>query len=105
MRTVQVRLTKSDAEEVKHKLTVLEETLDLMDDYGVTAGDVRGLIESVVEGVWSVEERFWPMLIDEMQDHVTVLRDVAADARNGGQPGQASSITKQANRLDRTFTE
>lgn len=103
MRTM--HLTASDAEEVRHKLGVLGETQDLMDDYGVTEDEIDALIASAKEGAWQVPDVYWHVVAGEMGDHVDVLHRIAEDARNNMQPGQAGAITRQANRLDRTFTD
>lgn len=98
-----VRLTKGDAEEVRHKLGVLAETGDLLLEYGLSEEQINELSATVAEGEWRVPDEVWGVVSSEMRDHVTVLYDIASDARSGGKPGQAAAITKQANRLGSTF--
>lgn len=101
MRTV--HLTKLDAEEVRHKLGVLAETDDLLEEYGLTEADVTAAAASAHEGEWAIDERLWPAVSGEMLDHAVVLHSIANDARNGGLPEQASALTRQAKRLELTF--
>ena len=102
---MQLKLTKDDAEEVSHKLGVLADTDDLRDDYGLTKERVYELIESVPRdgGQWTVPAWAAAAVRDEMQDHVTVLRDIAADARRNREDGQALRIAKQAMKFERMF--
>jgi hypothetical protein len=102
------RLTKEDAQEVLHKMGNLSDTQDLMDEYGLTEADGQHLLLTVPAehgGEWTVGEKHLGAVLGEMQDHVLVLRDIANDARNGGEAGQALRISKQAKRLEAIFTE
>lgn len=100
-----MKLTKNDAQEVKHKLCVLADTPDLQEDYHLTQGQADELAKSVPHngGEWT-----WPTWADEavkgeMDDHCTILRHIASDARKGGEMGQSLSISKQAKRLENLF--
>ena len=101
------RLTKEDAEEVAHKLHNLMDTDDLLEEYGLTEPQAgRAMMNLPMNGGdWQVADGFVSVVRMEMKDHVKVLRDIANDARNGGEEGQSLRINKQAKRLETIFTE
>lgn len=98
-------LTKEDAQEVLHKITILASEPDLQDDYGVTKPQIEMLIQSIPRdgGQWQVPDETLVAVKGEMMDHVEVLRDIARDAFNSNKRGQALRINKQAQRFERMF--
>jgi hypothetical protein len=105
MPTTKVKVTKSDAQEIAHKLGILADTPDLQEDYGLTQAQADALRDSVPHGggEWIVPEWGVEPARGEMADHCEVLADIAADARSGNQLGQALRISKQAKRLREVF--
>lgn len=99
------RLTKEDAEEISHKLYILADTLDLQNDYALTEDQANALAQSVPHagGSWNVPAWALSAVRGEMADHVEVLRDQAADARNNRESGLALRIAKQAKRFETMF--
>jgi hypothetical protein len=100
-----VPLTKEDAIEVSHKMHILSDEPDLQLDYGLTQDQTMGLVNSIPlnGGVWNIPDEFLPAVKGEMTDHLHVLRDIASDAYNADEKGQALRIGKQAMRLQRLF--
>ncbi len=100
-----VKLTREDAQEILHKLTILADNEDLQMDYGLTADQAEELARTVPQqgGDWTIPEWGIVAVQGEITDHVQVLRDIAFDAYNGGQREQALRIAKQAKRLERLF--
>ena len=98
-------LTKEDAQEVLHKITILLNEPDLQADYGMAREQVEVLLQSIPRdgGQWQVSDEMLPALRGEMQDHIVVLRDIATDAFNANTRGEALRINKQAQRLERMF--
>ena len=98
-------LTREDAQEVMHKLTILLNEPDLQADYGVTREQVEVLFKSIPRGggQWQVPDEMVPAVRGEMQDHIVVLRDIATDAFNANKRGEALRINKQAQRFERMF--
>jgi hypothetical protein len=98
-------LTKEDAQEVLHKITILLNEPDLQADYGMAREQVEVLLQSIPRdgGQWQVSDEMLPALRGEMQDHIVVLRDIATDAFNANKRGEALRINKQAQRLERMF--
>jgi hypothetical protein len=80
-------LTMEDAQEVLHKMSILANESDLQEEYGITKPQVE---------LMGVVKR-------EMADHIEVLRDIARDAFNSNERGQALRINKQAQRFERMF--
>lgn len=98
----EIKLTKDDAQEILHKLGVLDDTPDLQSDYGITQEQSHLLLNTIPYngGEWNIPDWAIPAVKGEITDHVLVLRDIAQDARNGGEVGQALAINRQANRLE-----
>lgn len=103
--TTSKHLTREDAQEVLHKLTILCENEDGQQDYGITQAQADELAHSVPAngGEWLVPSWAESIVLDEMADHCEVLADIASDARSGGERGQALRISKQAKRLREMF--
>ncbi len=77
---MRVTLTKETAKEVGHKLTVLAETEELCEDYGITVDEARKLADSVPDcGVWEFQEAHASMIAEELSDHMFVLTDIAKE--------------------------
>ena len=100
-----VKLTREDAQEVWHKFGVLSDNPDLQSDYGLTPEQTDQLVDSIPKlgGVWNIPEWGLNVVQGEMGDHITVLRDIAADAYAGGEIGQSLRIAKQAKRFVKMF--
>ena len=102
---MKAKLTKNDAQEVAHKIGVLADSSELQEDYGLTQAQADALRASVPHegGEWVIPAWGVEAARGEMADHCEVLADIAADARSGGQAGQALRISKQAKRLREVF--
>ena len=100
-----VNVTKEDAQEIIHKLTTLEENRDLIEEYGLTEEQATTLTGSVPVngGEWNVPSWGIDAVRSEMDDHASVLRNIAADAYSGGETGQSLRINKQAKRFETMF--
>lgn len=98
-------LTREDAQEVLHKMSVLADTPDLYEDYELTHTEAEALRDSVPQngGTWDVPLMALKCVCEEMQDHVVVLRDIASDAHRNREAGQALRINKQAKRFEEMF--
>lgn len=98
-------LTREDAQEVMHKMTILLNEPDLQVDYDITKEQVEILLQSIPRngGQWQVSNEMLPALKGEMQDHIVVLRNIATDAFNANKRGEALRINKQAQRFERMF--
>ena len=96
-------VTADDAQEIGHKLDILSNEPDLLEEYKVTQDQVKSVIKSLPRkgGEWQVPKDVAHAVRGELEDHVVVLRDIANDARSGGEPGQALRINKSAARLER----
>lgn len=97
-----LRLTKEDAQEVLHKMTALEETPDLCEDYGITVEDAGNICQSIPKngGEWTIPSNMETAVKGEIEDHAIVLRDIANDALRSNEWGQFLRINKQAKRLE-----
>jgi hypothetical protein len=90
-----------DAEEFKHKLWVVHDSPDLLEDYNVTKEQVSALIKSIpAKGEWDVPAWAKALVKGEMQDHALVLRDIADDAKSANDLKEYRRINKQADRLE-----
>jgi len=100
-----MKLTKNDAEEVIHKLSVLTDSPDLIEDYGLTQERADALRDSVPRngGEWTIATEFVDVVRGEMQDHALVLRHMAYDARHDREFGQALRLNKLATRFENIF--
>lgn len=100
-----IPLTQEDAQEVHHKLRILADTPDLQMDYGLTQDQANALVQSIPKsgGQWIVPPWAWTAVQGEMADHIEVLQDIAMDAFNAREQGQALRISKQAKRLKKLF--
>lgn len=98
-------LTKEDAQEVLHKMSILANEPDLQEEYGITKPQVEMVIQSIPRagGQWQVPDEMIHAIKGEMADHIEVLRDIARDAFNSNERGQALRINKQAQRFERMF--
>lgn len=100
-----VGLTKEDAQEVLHKLAILADNEDIQEDYGLTKNQAMELVRGIPRngGNWNIPAWGIIAVLEEMKDHIEVLRDIASDAYNEGQKGQALRISKQSKRLEQLF--
>ena len=98
-------LTRDDAQEVWHKLGILEDTPDLIEHYELTREQSKQLVDSIPKkgGTWNIPSWGMNAVKAEMADHIIILRDIAADANSGGERGQSLRIAKQAKRFERMF--
>jgi len=98
-------LTREDAQEIQYKLGILLGEPDLQMDYGITKEQIETLVRTIPMngGQWQVSDEMLPALRGEMMDHVEVLRDIAQDALNSNERGEALRINKQAQRFERMF--
>ena len=87
---IDIKLSKFQAEEIQHKLGVLMDTDDLLNDYNVTKEEIQAVYDSLprngrkkgdLGGVWIYEadSRIITAVTGEMADHAVVLRDMAKD--------------------------
>jgi 2'-5' RNA ligase len=102
---ITVKLTKEDAQEVLHKIVILNDNPDLQSDYGISQDQSNLLLNTIPHngGDWNIPDWAVPAVKGEIENHITVLRDIAQDAYNGGQTGQSLRINKQAKRLEMLF--
>jgi hypothetical protein len=100
-----VTLTALEAQEVAHKLGVLNDTPDLREDYGLTQEQADTLQRSVPwqGGEWAVPAGCEDAVRGEMADAATVLRAMAHDARGELNNGQALALSRLAAQLERKF--
>lgn len=100
-----VRLTKEDAQEILHKIGILNDNPDLQSDYGISQEQSNLLLNTIPHngGDWNIPDWAISAVKGEIEDHIIVLRDIAQDAYNGGQTGQSLRINKQAKRLEILF--
>ena len=100
-----VQLTKEDAQEILHKLGIVEDEPDLQEDYGISQEQANLLVNSIPHngGEWVIPEWAKNCVKGEMEDHILVLRDIAVDALNGNQKGQFLQINRRAKRLEKMF--
>ena len=67
-------MTANVASEIRYKLGVLGETDNLLNDYGVTEGEVQTLIDSIPnERFWVIPQQHTRMVIEEIDDHIDIL--------------------------------
>jgi hypothetical protein len=102
---IQISLTKQDAQEIIHKIGILADNLDLQEDYGITQEQSTILLNSIPHsgGIWEIPNWGISPVRGEIEDHIQVLRDIASDALNANERGQALRINKQAKRLETLF--
>lgn len=99
------RLTKEDAQEVIHKMIVLQEEPELQEEYHITQDQTDYLVKTIPwqGGEWIVSDELLPVVKGEISDHINVLFDIARDALDDGKRGQSLRINKQVIRLGRIF--
>ncbi len=102
---MKIKLTKDDAEEVRHKIGVLCDTSDLQESYRFSQLMANALYDSIPRnaGEWDVPEWALEAVRGEMADHAVVLRAIAHDARRNREDGQALRISKQATKFEKLF--
>lgn len=101
---MKVQLTKNDAQEVLHKMGVLTDSPDLLDSYGLTDEQGAELYKSVPAngGEWNAPEWAVKAVCGEMENHIEVMRDMAADNQND--TGRFLACCRQANKFEKMFT-
>jgi hypothetical protein len=97
------KIAPDDAEEIGHKLCILADEPDLLEEYGLTDEQGKALYRSVPYkgGEWSVPDWAVEAVHGELENHVDILRNISQDARSGGEMGQALRIAKLAMRIER----
>ena len=102
---MKVTLTKVQAGEVEHKISILCDEPDLQEGYGLSAEQCAELRNSIPVGAgeWIVPEWAEEAVRGEMEDHVVVLRDMARDAREDDEVVQAMKISRLATSLEKLF--
>ena len=67
--SIEIKLTKRQAEDIIYRLGIIADEPDLLDDYGMTEDEARTLEASVPikGGAWQFEERHRPMLHEEIE--------------------------------------
>jgi hypothetical protein len=101
-----VYITKTESEEIQHKLNVLLDTPDLQESYGLSEEETKALVRSIPVngGVWRIPENFEDVVKGEMADHVIVLLDQARSARKDNRFSEWKTTTHLARRLEKIFT-
>lgn len=105
---MKTKLTRDDAQEVLHKMSVLSDTPDLQEDYGITQAQADELRDSVPAngGDWAVPDWAIKCVREEMENAAEVMRNGPAyDAYQNNERGQALRIFKQAKRLESIFRQ
>lgn len=105
MKTTSLYLTKEDAQEVLHKLSILADSCDLQQDYGLTQEQANELQLAVPAqgGDFLIPDWAATAVREEMRDHCEVMRSLAYGARQDRKNGQALLIGKQIKRFERLF--
>lgn len=102
--SITFRITREDASEISHKLSVLCDTPDLQDDYELTHEQCTELEQSVRAGDWTVPAWGVRAVCEEMKDAALILRDQARELRRNLMHSEAASATAQARRFERLFS-
>lgn len=103
---MKVTLTKLQAEEVEHKISILRDEPDLQAEYGLTAAQCETLLNDIPMngGEWVIPDGAEEAVVGEMENHVVVLRNIADDARKDGEIGQARQVSRLATSLEKIFS-
>lgn len=98
-----MKITKNQADEIIHKLSILCDTEDLQTDYGLTQKQADALCKSVPRngGEWIVPEWGIEAVKGELEDHAKILRAVADSARDADEIGQSLSAHRDAYAMER----
>lgn len=100
-------LTKEQAGEVIHKLSILADEPELCDDYGITMHQARTLVNSVPynggEFTLPTDEKERDAVLGEMKNHLDILDGIAYEARKAKEYKQARDTTKLRNELAKLF--
>jgi hypothetical protein len=98
-----VRITSTQAEEIRNVLQVVADSADLQQDCGLTEQQVTDLLAALprAAGEWVVPDYAASALKDELAARADVLRTISDDARAGGQVGQALAAARLAASLER----
>ncbi len=100
------KLTENDAQEVMHKIGILDDEPELQEGYGLTQAQATELFKSIPHkgGEWEVPEWAIKAVCGEMENHAEILRNIAANAFNDREVGQSLRINKQAKKFENMFT-
>lgn len=99
-----VHLSKLQAEEIRHKLDVLNDDDELQADYGLTQELATELLDSVPRkaGEWDVPEYGKGAVVGELRDHAGIVRDGAEYQLSAG---KRLADYRLANALERIADE
>ncbi len=97
-----VFLTKDDAQEVRHKIGILQDEMDLQIDYNLTQDQVNILYSSIPykKGIWYIPDFATDAVKGEMFDHIKVLTQISYDTTS---KYEASKIRRQIKRFNEIF--
>lgn len=94
-------LTKPEASEIRHKLSVLCDSEDLKADYGMTTEQANELRDSVPnEGQWIVPEWGVSTVKGELYDAAHILLEQAFNAEAEKDKGEAFRLESLADALE-----
>lgn len=106
-----MKLTKSQAEELRYRLDIVADEQDLLDDYGVTQEQVEALSRSVPErGEWDCPAWAADMVREELGVTVEIFRSIAYSMEGGicldaeydrKRRKEAAAIKREARALER----
>lgn len=102
---MKVKLTADDAQEVLHKMCILDDEPELQETYGLTQEQADELYRSIPHkgGEWEVPEWAIEAVRGEMDNHVDILGSASRAAMQGGDQCQGMRIAKQAKKFERIF--
>lgn len=100
-----MKLTKSQAEEIRYRLDILASEPDLCADYGLTEAQAEALVASVpAKGGWDIPSWGLEAVLGEVEHAawhlVLIADDIKADA-----PTEARRIRREARDLEKILPE
>jgi len=102
---MKVTISKIISNELQHKLMVIHDTDDLLDDYCVTKDEVYQLVSSlpVDGGEWEIPQHHMMMVMVECHDSADINRYMMLEAMKDGDYENAKVFGQIVKELDEIF--
>lgn len=102
---MRVKISKLLSDEIQHKLMVLHDTEDLLNEYVVTKNEVHNLFLSVPRngGEWEIPLHHMRMVMDECRDSADINHCMMLEAMKDGDYENAKVFGQIVKEFDELF--
>ena len=100
-----VKITGNDAIEIRDRLSILIDSVDLLEEYSVDKEIIEEVRKSCPRngGLWEIPSSLEEAICEELLAHADILLACGKSARSAGDTGQSLACSRQAKKFQKLF--